>query len=416
MADDEGMSDLGDIDDFEFDHDHDHGSGDGGSDWGILEAGVAYGLAGHLFDKHAEKIIQAQQGSAQNIDVHLYPEPEPEPALINAAEGTQSTKWDHFIGQEPLKRQLRVHIDSAKQRGVALDHVLLATGCAGHGKTEMARIIADEMGTEMIMLVPPFHKTTLYKAARELPDGGILVIDEIHRLAEHGRGPAENLLHMLEEKCLYLDEGKVQLADITVIGATTDQDKLPETVVDRFPIKPHFQPYSLTELCLITARFQGLHLIHLPFETSVAIAAACRGTPRVAREFVVAARDLIHTLGRPPTPEELLEFKETDPDGMTRQHKDYITAVYQHFERTTANGEIVYVAGEYAMRSLMRETKDGLYRLERFLMERGYLDRTPSGRRLTPKGVQAARRYLGRNGGGGPGTNGHAGRRPRRTR
>ena len=108
----------------------------------------------------------------------------------------------------------------------------------------------------------------------------------------------------------------------------------------------------------------------------------------------MAARDLSFTLGRAPTPEELLDFKETDPDGMTRQHKAYITTLYEYFERVTADGEVVYVAGEYAMRSILRETRDGLYRLERFLMERGYLDRTPSGRRLSPAGIQAARRYV----------------------
>lgn len=371
------------------------GEGDGG--WfGPWEAGAAFALAGYLADQHAEKVTAAQRASRQDVHVHIQHEPpEPAPALINAAEGKRkSRKWDSFYGQEPLKKQLRVHIDSAKARGVALEHTLLASGMPGVGKTELARIIADEMGGELIMLVPPFHSNTLHEAARSLPDGGVLFVDEIHKLADHGKAAAENLLHMLEEKRLYLDSGVVELCDITIIGATTDVDKLPETIIDRFPIKPYFQPYSPRELALITAGFEGRHDIELPLETTLGIALACRGTPRVARELVVAARDLIHATGEAPTIEELLNFKEMDRDGITRQHKNYVKSVYQHFRRTTASGETVYIAGEHAMRSILRETKDGLYRLERFLMEQGLIDRSPQGRRLTGKGIAAARRYL----------------------
>lgn len=371
------------------------GAGDGDGWFGPLEAGAAFALAGHLFDRHAEKVSTGHpQDQHVEVDVHVHPEKEPTPTLINAAEGKRSPKWDTFFGQEPLKRQISVHIESAKQREAALEHVLLASGMPGAGKTTLARIIADEMDSEIIMLVPPFHPSTLHEAAMSLPDKGVLFIDEIHKLADHGKHAAENLLHMLEEKRLYLDEGMVELADITVIGATTDADKLPETVIDRFPIKPYFQPYSLIELAEITARFQGLEDVDLPLEVTLGIAKACRGTPRVARELVVAARDLSHALGQAPTIEELLDFKETDPDGMTRQHKAYIKALYTHFRRRMADGTVLYVAGEYAMRSILRETRDGLYRLERFLMERGYIDRSPQGRRLTDRGIEAARHYL----------------------
>jgi len=371
--------------------------GDDGGWFGPWEAGIAFGLAGWLADRHAEKVANAVGSSKEGqapIEVHVHPEEEAKPRLINAAEGKLSPKWKTFYGQEPLKKQLAVHIESAKKRGAALDHVLLASGMPGVGKTTIARIIADEMDSEIIMLVPPFHPSTLNEAAMSLPDKGVLFIDEIHKLADHGKAAAENLLHMLEERRLYLDSGMIELNEITVIGATTDADKLPETVIDRFAIKPFFQPYSIHELALITARFQGLLDASIPVETTYGIARACRGTPRVARELVVAARDLMHATGRTPTIEELLDFKETDFDGMTRQHKAYLKAMYAHFKRVTADGQVLYVAGEYAMRSILRETRDGLYRLERFLMQRGYLDRSPQGRRLTDRGIEAARKYM----------------------
>lgn len=378
------------------------GAGSGGSDgwFGPLEAGAAFALAGHLADRHAEKVTRGHRHSHddQRIEVHVHPEEERSPTLINAAEGKGTAEWSTFFGQEPMKKQIRIHIESAKRRDAALDHVLLASGMAGAGKTTLARIIAAEMGGELIMLVPPFHVDTLNKAAMGLPDKGVLFIDEVHKLADHGKAAAENLLHMLEERRLYLDSGVVELNDITVIGATTDADKLPETIIDRFPIKPFFQPYSVAELAEITGRFQGLMdphgKMHLPLEVTIGIAMACRGTPRVARELVVAARDITHATGREPTIEQLLAFKETDPDGMTRQHKAYVIALYTHFRRRMADGTVLFVAGEYAMRSILRETRDGLYRLERFLMQRGYLDRSPQGRRLTDEGIIAAEEYI----------------------
>lgn len=365
--------------------DHESGLLSGG--FGPVEAGLAFAFAGHLADQHA--------GRAQpTIDIHLHPPEEPKPTLINAADNLPTSGgWDTFIGQEAMKRQLKIHIASAKARGRALDHVLLASGNPGVGKTMLARIIAKEMGGEFIMLVPPFHRDTLYEAARSLPNLGILFIDEIHKLADHSPAAAENLLHLLYERRLYLDGGVVKLNDITCIGATTDADKLPETIIDRFVIKPYFSPYTLIDLAHITAQKCGLEGVSLDTLTMLGIAAACRNTPRVAEEFVRAARDYHAALGLRPTIDDLLDFKETEPDGMTRQHKAYLITILSHFRRVTADGEVVYIAGEYALRSLLRETKQGVHRLEKFLMERGYLDRSPQGRRLTAKGIEKAKSY-----------------------
>jgi len=306
--------------------------------------------------------------------------------------------WNHYIGQEPMKRQLRVFIDDAVQRWASMPHVLLASGMPGAGKTTLARLIAKEMDGQMTMLVPPFTSQTLYDAALQMSDLGFLFIDEIHRLAEHGPAAAENLLHLLEEGTLYLDDGVHHLADFTVIGATTDPDKLPETILDRFPIKPYFQPYSLAELVMITKNFCDYFEVQLLPATMVAVAKACRGTPRIARELVVGARAMQNSYGRPVQPQELLEFKEIEPDGMSRNHKAYILALYQFFGREKDDGSWEYIAGEASMMSLLRETRTGVARLERFLIERGLVDRTPRGRRLTDRGINRAREYVTHSG------------------
>lgn len=268
--------------------------------------------------------------------------------------------------------------------------------------TTAARLTAKSMGGEIIELVPPFNVHTLAEAAEELKDGDFLFIDEIHKLSDNGKRGAEILLKLLEDGVIFLPDGSVvECADITVIGATTDADLLPEPVIDRFKIKPYFQPYTLLELGQIACSFAIRHKCYDTIERNpndptlyAAIARACRGIPRVTEEMVLACRALYYTINRIPTPVEMLEFLEVEPDGMTRKHIHYITAMLKYFKRVTADGATEYMVGEAAMMQLLRETKQGLGRLERFLIERGLIDRTPRGRRLTDKGIAEARRFL----------------------
>lgn len=318
--------------------------------------------------------------------------------FINAAEHSAPEyvkDWNHYVGQEPMKRQLKVFIADAEARMAPLPHVLLASGMPGVGKTTLARLIAKEMNGRLTMLVPPFTPQTLYDAALQMADWEFLFVDEIHKLADHGPGAAENLYHMLEEKVLYLNDGVHNLADFTVIGATTDADKLPEPLVDRFAIRPYFQKYSVSELLRITKNFCDYFEVTLLPETMVAIAKACRGTPRLARELVVGARALQTSTGFMTTPKQLLEFKELEQDGMSRQHQAYIMAMYQFFGRDR-DGEWEYIAGEASLMNLLRENKQGIARIERFLIERGLVDRTPRGRRLTQRGIARAEQYMRR--------------------
>jgi holliday junction DNA helicase RuvB len=352
-----------------------------------LAVGAAWAIHGHVTDRQTR---QLKDSFAQPVSIE-----EPKPVLINAAEhqleGPRS--WEDFIGQEQMKKQLEVHISSAKVRRKPLDHVLLSSGMPGTGKTTLAHLIAKEMGGYMMKLVPPFSKDTLFEAAESLAEGDVLFIDEIHKMADGGPRMAENLLHMLEEARLYTDDGVIQLKKFTVIGASTDSSKLPEPVIDRFVIKPHFEPYSTWELSLITAQFAGRYLAGIDVDVIMAIGSACRGTPRIARELVLAARDLFVHYDRPPTAEELFAFKQMDPDGMTKAHKNYLLALYRHFGRRAARGGVEYLAGESSLMKILRENKRGLANIERFLLELGLLDQTPQGRRLTVEGIARAQFY-----------------------
>lgn len=313
--------------------------------------------------------------------------------------------WAQYVGQEALKKLLRVYIADAQERGVALPHVMLASGMPGVGKTTLAQLLAQEMGSRLIKLDGgAITRQTLIDAVLQMNDFDVLFIDEIHKLAAHGPAMAENLLHLMEEKMLYLTDGPHELTDFTLIGATTDADKLPEAIIHRFPIRPetgaYFQKYTLKELVRITRNFCLDLDLTLDARVMVAIAKACRGTPRVARDLVVAAQALQNAQGS-YTPKELLDFVQLEPDGTTRQHIAYLTAMFQFFGREkpvygTNDTEWEYVAGEASLMNVLRENKPGLARIERFLIENGLVDRTPRGRRLTDRGIERARGFIAR--------------------
>lgn len=388
------------------DDDLDVGIGEGsvhiGDTFGPLEAGTAYALYRYgqerQTDRQTRQLINAmnEQESETHVEVHVYQGDEPGVAPVNAldfATADMLDSWDWFIGQAPLKQQIMVYTKSAQIRKAALPHMLLASGYPGVGKTTVARLVAKTMGVKIIELVPPFNIYTLVEAAEQLGDHDILFIDEIHKLADNGARGSEILLKVLEDKIAYLPDGVVvPLNDITVIGATTDRDKLPETVVDRFKIKPYFQAYSWGDLTSIAITFAFRHDAEdvVTDEMALAIGAACRGTPRIIEEMVLACRDLSLTLRRLPTEEEVLAFLEVEPDGLTRVHIHYLTAMYQYFARDARDGGVEYIVGEAAIQQILRETQQGIGRVERFLVERGLIDRTPRGRRLTELGIARA--------------------------
>lgn len=369
-----------------------------------MTLGAGYALFRHGQDRQSQQIVAAlNEMNDRPIDIEVRVSDRDDErrgvAPINNLDFTtvdMPADWDSYIGQEPLKKQLAIYINSAQQRGVPLPHTLLASGYPGVGKTTMARLIAQTMGKRIIEIVPPFNIYALVEAAEDLEDGDILFIDEIHKLADNGARGAEILLKVLEDHVAYLPDGDVvPLAKITVIGATTERDKLPEPVVDRFKIKPYFQAYSEEDLDRIAIKFAYRHEAEdaVTNDLACAMSEACRGTPRIIEEMVMAARDLALHFGRPATPEEMLQFLEVEPDGLTRVHIHYLTALRQYFARERGE-EIEYIVGEPAIMQILRETKNGIGRIERFLVERGLIDRTPRGRRLTDLGIARAEEFI----------------------
>lgn len=279
----------------------------------------------------------------------------------------------------------------------APDHLYVTEQYIVTHNTTMARLLADALGVRIHELVPPFRQDTLVRAAQQLGDRDILFIDEIHKLADSGSKNAEILLKVLEDRVAHLPDGSiVRLNQITIIGATTEPDKLPETVLDRFKIKPYFQAYSLEELGRIAISFAFRHRAeeYVTDRLAFVISGACRDTPRICEEMILACQDLALANDRTVTPDELLTFLEVEADGLNRTHVHYLTAMRQYFGRESRTGDIEFIVGEAAIQQILRETKQGIGRVERFLIERGLIDRTPRGRRLTQRGIDRAEQFI----------------------
>lgn len=387
-------------------------------DFGFDDAmlmGAGYAMYRHGQDRQTEALMHAlgqitsyEQASEPAVEVGSVLVVDDETVdrrgqmpVVNAIDNSTlqvPESWDEFIGQERLKRQLLVHIAYAQSTRTPLPHVLLASGMPGVGKTTLSRMIAQALDAHIVEVVPPFNIYTLVEAAEELVDGDVLFIDEIHKLAQSGKRGAEILLKVLEDHTAYLPNGEVvHLPKITVIGATTDRDMLPEPVVDRFKIKPHFEPYSDDEMQLITFQMGVRHECHEmllddDMRLTAWIARAARRTPRIAEEIVLGARALSAAYGGVyPEPGQVLDFVDVQPDGLSRAHVDYLVTLFTRFGRMpNGSRKLEYIAGEATLQSVLRETKPGMARLERFLMELGYVERTPRGRMLTPLGIERA--------------------------
>jgi Holliday junction DNA helicase RuvB len=322
-------------------------------------------------------------------------EPEQNDEDVQLDRSLRPVRFEDFVGQDRIKENLRVFINAAKGRGEALDHVLFC-GPPGLGKTTLANIIAHELGVGIKSTSGPVLERAGDLAAilTNLQERDVLFIDEIHRL---NRVVEEILYPAMEDFKLDIIIGqgpgarsiKLDLPNFTLVGATTRTGLLTSPLRDRFGVIDRLAFYSPDELRTIVQRSADLLGTKIDGDAAAEIARRSRGTPRIVNRLLRRVRDFAQVEGDGGITRNLVESSmtrlEVDEKGFDHMDRRLMLTIIDKFEGGPVGLETLAAA-----LSEEKDTLEDVY--EPFLIQEGFLDRTPRGRQAT----RLAYEYFGR--------------------
>ena len=295
-------------------------------------------------------------------------------------------KLDDYIGQEKVKENLKIYIEAAKKRNEPLDHVLLY-GPPGLGKTTLSNIIATEMGVNIrITSGPAIEKQgDLAAILTNLNEGDVLFIDEIHRLS---RSVEEILYPAMEDYALDIIIGKgpaarsirIDLPRFTLIGATTRAGQMTTPLRDRFGVILKLELYTPEELATIVRRNAGILGMEISDDGAYEIASRSRGTPRIANRLLKRVRDFAQIMADGAIDSKIANYAlnklEIDQLGLDNVDRRMLETIIKFYDGGPVGLEtLAATVGEEAV------TLEDMY--EPYLMQIGFLNRTPRGRCVT---------------------------------
>ena len=321
------------------------------------------------FDFESRIVTTSYQSEDSDIDTSLRPK-----------------TLNDYIGQDRAKENLKIYIEAAKLRGESLDHVLLY-GPPGLGKTTLSNIIANEMNANIrVTSGPAIEKQgDLAALLTNLQEGDVLFIDEIHRLS---RSVEEILYPAMEDNVLDIIIGKgpsarsirIDLPRFTLIGATTRAGQLTTPLRDRFGVLLKLELYTPEELATIVTRSAGILGFDITPDGAMEIASRSRGTPRVANRLLKRVRDFAQVSGKTAIDKEIADFAlrrlEIDPLGLDNTDRKMMETIIKFYDGGPVGLEtLAATVGEEAI------TLEDVY--EPYLLQIGFLNRTPRGRCVT---------------------------------
>lgn len=302
------------------------------------------------------------------------------------------TRWEEFVGQEQAKEHLQMAAQSAKIRGVPMEHALITSPLPGVGKTSLALLTIQELGTNYRIETGPIKPAQVPFIFSGMKDGDVLYLDEVHRLFAGGKTNGEWLIYYLQDGMMQTLLGLRPAPRVTVIASTTDKGKIPEPILDRFENVPTIDPYTPEEGALIAMQLARKILtpVKLPLpipEVAEQIARAGKDSPRHMKRVLIHLRDQCITGRAKPRRgnyelDRAFELAGVTEDGLSIEAQKYLIVLRREYGGTPA--------GKQALGERLGEVGAGIARVEKQLLDQGLIGFTGRGRVLTDEGIKRA--------------------------